>query len=493
MLESMPFSFASLNIELLLPLCICLLGGVVLLLVGIFSTYKSSELFALIALLFVLLNLVVFGFGVESSAQSGFFNLIISDGISQLGYITMLVATLLILLCFMQKCAHKEMQNAEYFALLLFSVAGFGFMLSSNNLVLIILGLECASLCLYALIAMQEEHKAFEASIKYFTMGALATAFYALGAMILYGATGSVDITHIRAVMADESFEAQILAYMGFMCLLCAFGFKVSMVPFHTWTPDVYEGSNALLAAFVAIVPKIATFCVIMRLFGVFLDMHNAMLESVLFALVVLSMSVPNLVALVQNDVKRMLAYSSISHSGFVLAAILVNAESSQSAVFLYWILFLFSNIGAFAVLYFSIECASGDRAHSFESFSGLIHTNKTLAILLSLFMFSLAGIPPFAVFWGKMYLMANALNNGFVALAIIMAINSAIAGYYYLKLVIYIFAKAPNATQSPQTHLPFKLSLPSLSALFITALVSIICAFMVQNLLNIITSYLAL
>ena len=482
--ESMNFSFAQLNVTLLIPMCISLLGGIILLGVGIFNKTKSRELYIAISILFVILNLGFLLLEGNPTRQFGFFNLLLVDGISLLAQILILISTFVILLFLMHRNTKEETQGAEFYALILFAIAGFGFMVSSKNLILILLGLECASLSIYTLIALHNKTQAFEAAIKYFVMGALATALYAFGALLLYAATGSIDIYHIADFLYEYSYEPSLLALAGFVFFLCALGFKISAVPFHTWVPDVYEGSNALVAAFIAIVPKIAALGVIIRIFGVFIHSHNPFIEYTLYALVILTMTIPNLIALVQKDVKRMLAYSSISHSGFVLGAVLIDAPA---IVFLYWFLFLFANLGAFGILWLSIDCKErGDSHHSLEAISGMIKTNPSLAILLSLFMLALGGIPPFSVFWGKMYLMQSVLNVDYIALALIMAFNSTLAAFYYLKVVIYALAKEPKVAPHHTT-----LETSSIFALAITAIMSLGCIFMVQDLLNIVATYI--
>jgi NADH-quinone oxidoreductase subunit N len=196
-----------------------------------------------------------------------------------------------------------------------------------------------------------------------------------------------------------------------------------------------------------SIVPKIAAFVVAMRLFEFLIHSNVVWLEVVLYAFVVITMTAANMWALVQTDVKRMLAYSSISHAGFVMAAIMIGTTQSNSALFLYWILFSFTNLGAFSMLWISRqkELPGYQKTdHSFEKFSGMIHTSPMAAIIMALFMLSLAGIPPFALFWGKIYMIGSAVSAGYTVLALIMALNSAIAGYYYVKLIVYMFMKDP-------------------------------------------------
>ncbi|RDU60447.1 NADH-quinone oxidoreductase subunit NuoN [Helicobacter marmotae] len=477
--ESMNFSFTQLHVELLIPMCISLLGGIILLGVGVFNKTKSRELYVSISILFVLLNLGFLLIEGNLTPQVGFFNLLLVDHISYFAQILILLCAFIILLFFMHNNTLPETQKAEFYALFLFAIAGFAFMVSSENLILMLLGLECASLSIYALIALHDDIHAFESSIKYFVMGSVASALLCFGALLLYAATGSIEMGHIGAFMQEHA-NSSWLAILGFIFLLCALGFKTSLVPFHTWTPDVYQGSNALIAGFIAIAPKIAALAVMIRIFEPFIQSHNTFVQCTLFALIVLSISIPNLIALVQKDVKRMLAYSSISHSGFVLSAILLGLPDM---VFLYWFFFLFANLGAFGILWLCKKEGSNDI--SFDTLKSLITTNPTLAILLTFFMFALAGIPPFCVFWGKIYLIQNALGSHYIILALLMALNSIINAFYYLKVVIYIFN-----TQSARPIPHISLSLPSIFALAITAIVSIGAIFMVQNLLELLAKY---
>jgi NADH-quinone oxidoreductase subunit N len=265
--------------------------------------------------------------------------------------------------------------------------------------------------------------------------------------MVFYALTGSVEINQIATILSANAYADIGFVLVGVVFLLASFGFKLSMVPFHTWTPDVYEGSSAALAGYMSIVPKIASFVVSMRLFEFLIHSGVVWLEVVLYISVVITMTMANVWALVQTDVKRMLAYSSISHAGFVMAAILIGTTQSNSALFLYWILFSFINLGSFTMLWVSrqknlIPGQSSD--HNYEKFSGLVKTSPLAASIMALFMLSLAGLPPFALFWGKIYMISAAVTGGYTVLALIMALNSAIAGYYYLKLIVYMFMKDP-------------------------------------------------
>jgi NADH-quinone oxidoreductase subunit N len=474
MLSPVNISMESLNLITLAPMLIPIVGALLIIIIDLFKSGQDKSMYVMLSLLilgidFVALLDAVGVFAVNGTIM-GVFDVMLIDGLAILSQLIIVGASLLFIpLALSQKRFH-EFAYPEFFALFLFMIAGFQFMVSTDNLILIFVGLETASLALYTLIAMHNRDKSFEAAVKYFTMGALAAGFYSFGSMVFYALTGSVEINHIASVLSANNYADIGFVLVGVVFMLASFGFKLSMVPFHTWTPDVYEGSSAALAGYMSIVPKIAAFVVAMRLFEFLIHSGIVWLEVVLYVLVVVTMTMANIWALVQSDVKRMLAYSSISHAGFVMAAILIGTTQSNSALFLYWILFSFTNLGSFAMLWISRQKnlplgQSSD--HSFEKFSGLVKTSPIAASIMALFMLSLAGLPPFALFWGKMYMISSAVTGGYTVLAVIMALNSAVAGYYYLKLIVYMFMKDPvishngdvsvvNATKSLKTIIGF-------------------------------------
>jgi NADH-quinone oxidoreductase subunit N len=383
----------------------------------------------------------------EDGTIMGVFDMMLIDGIAILGQLIIVGASMLFIPLALTHKRFHEFSYPEFFALFLFMLAGFQFMVATDSLILIFVGLETASLALYTLIAMHNRDKSFEAAVKYFTMGALAAGFYSFGSMVFYALTGSVEINQIASVLAANGYADMGYVLVATAFMLGALGFKVSLVPFHTWAPDVYEGASASMAGFMSIVPKIAVFVVAMRIFEFLIHSGVVWLEIVLYIVVVVTMTMANIWALVQTDVKRMLAYSSISHAGFVMAAILIGTTQSNSALFLYWVLFSFTNLGAFSMLWISRQKHLPDHQrsdHSYDKFAGMIKTAPVGAVIMGLFMLSLAGLPPFALFWGKLYIISSAVTGGYTILALIMALNSAIAGYYYLKLIVYMFMKEP-------------------------------------------------
>lgn len=492
MLEPIVISLEKLNLFTLLPVGILILGALLIICLDIAIKNLNRRFYAILALIFTLLSFVsLLGF---NGANKGFFNMMLIDGISILSSLIILAVSALFLLFALSKETFHEYSMAEFFALFLFMNAGFIFMTSTNNLILIFVGLETGSLALYTIIAMHNRLKSIEAALKYFTMGALAAGFFAFGAMIFYGVTGSIEINAIGANLSLRDGSVAFAVVAAFILLLGALGFKLSLIPFHTWTPDVYEGASAPTAGYMSIVPKIAAFVVLMRIFEVLSAVNAPWIDSMLYILTIVTMTLGNIMALIQKDVKRMLAFSSISHAGFLLAAILIGTNQADGAFFLYWIMFALANIGAFGILWISRHKQPlwhKRYEHPFEKFSGLIKLSPIMALTMALFMFSLAGIPPFSLFWGKLFLISSALNGGYIILAIIMAINSAIAVYYYLKLIVFMFLKEPLAKDNSAYMYNISNSLKFVVAL--TLIGSILAIFLVEPMLQNIAYYLTL
>ena len=495
MLEPINVSLASLNLATLAPMLIAIVGALAILVIDMVKGGLNKTLYVMISLLFLLLDLGALvdfaGVFMKNGTVLGFFDVMLMDGIAILSQIIIVVGSMLFIPLALTSKRFHEYNYPEYFALFLFMIAGFQFMVATDNLILIFVGLETASLALYTLIALHNRSKSFEAAVKYFTMGALAAGFYAFGSMILYAISGSVEINQIATVLAEDHYSniGYVLVSMAFM--IAAFGFKLSMVPFHTWTPDVYEGSSAALAGYMSIVPKIAAFVVAMRLFEFLVHSGVVWLQVILYIGVVVTMTASNIWALVQTDVKRMLAYSSISHAGFVMAAILIGTTQANTGLFLYWALFSFTNLGAFTMLWVNrqknlLPGQSSD--HPYEKFSGMIKTMPMGAVMMALFMLSLAGIPPFGLFWGKMYMIGSAVSAGYTVLALIMALNSAIAGYYYLKLIVFMFMKEPMVGYEKFYFMNASLSLKTIIG--IAAVGTIFAVFAVNPLLEVITLF---
>lgn len=490
MLEPIKVSLESLNLITLAPMLIAIIGGLTILTIDLFKENLDKSLYVMLTILVILIDLgATLGLAVN---ERGFFDVMLIDGLAIVTQAIMLIASMLFVPLALTSKRFHEYSYPEFFALLLFMLAGLQFMVSSDNLILIFIGLETSSLSLYTLIALHNRHNSFEAAVKYFTMGALAAGFYAMGSAILYGVSGSLELYQIAEAVGSRIDDTGMLALIigGAAFLLASFSFKLSLFPFHTWAPDVYEGASAPLAGYMSIVPKLAAFVVSMRIFEMLIDQGVVWVQTAVLVLAVVTMTVANLMALVQEDVKRMLAYSSISHAGFVMAAIAIATTKANTAVFLYYGLFLFTNLGAFAMLWVSrhkhqIHHARFD--HPYEKFSGMINIMPMGAVVMALFMLSLAGVPPFSVFWGKVYIMSAAVDVNMVWLAIVMGVNSAISAYYYLKLIVYMFLKEPSK-QMKQETVYYNVSKPLMTILGLTVFVTVGSMFYVDPLIEYIT-----
>lgn len=490
MLEPVSIGLAELNLVTLMPMLIAIAGGLIILTIDLIKEGLHKTLYVMLTVLILLIDLGA-TVGLQYN-ERGFFDVMLIDGVAILSQVIILIASILFIPLALTSKRFHEYSYPEFFALFMFMIAGFQFMVSSDNLILIFIGLETASLSLYTLIALHNRHNSFEAAVKYFTMGALAAAFYSMGAAILYGISGSLELYQIAEAIQSRMGEAgvMILILGGAGFLLASFAFKLSLFPFHTWAPDVYEGASAPLAGYMSVVPKVAAFVVSMRIFEMFIELGIEWVQVAILVLAVITMTIANVMALVQEDVKRMLAYLSISHAGFVMAAIALATTKANAGIFLYYGLFMFTNLGAFAMLWVSrhkhrVHHARYD--HPYEKFSGMIKIMPIGAVVMALFMLSLAGVPPFSVFWGKIYLMSAAVDAGYVWLAIVMGLNSAIAAYYYLKLIVYMFLKEPT-TQVTEETVYYNVSKPLMTILGFAVFVTVGSMFYVDPLLEYMT-----
>jgi NADH-quinone oxidoreductase subunit N len=479
---------ASLNFITLSPMLIALAGALGILIIDLIKKDLDKTLYVILTVLILFVDLgATLGLTVN---ERGFFNVVVIDGITILSELIIIVASMLFIPLALTSKRFHEYAYPEFFALFLFMIAGFQFMVATDNLIMMFVGLETASLALYTMIAMHNTVGAHEAAIKYFTMGALAAGFFVMGSAVIYGVSGSLELYDITRAFQERMGESGVMVAMigGAMLLLVAIGFKVSLFPFHTWTPDVYEGSSAPMAGYMSIVPKIAMIVVAIRVFGMYIDLGIETVRNVVIVMAVLTMTLSNMMALVQDDVKRMLAYSSISHAGFVMAALALDTTKANSSIFLYYSLFLFTNLGAFAMLWISRHKDKTHHSrfhHPYIKFAGMIHIEPFAAIIMAIFMLSLTGVPPFSLFWGKMYVISATVDAGYIWLAIIMGLNSAIAAYYYLKLIVYMFLKtAPEGSGTVYNNK----SVPLMIVIGIAAFVTIFSIFFVQPLMEYIT-----
>lgn len=352
------------------------------------------------------------------------------------------LAVAFVILLSLKYIGQQDANHGEIFALLLLALSGLMIMTSSSDLLVILLGLEVLSVSSYALAGLrQKDEKSGEAALKYFLLGSFASAFLVLGLAFLFGAARSTLLPEIIAHFGAAAGPS-VMGFSGLALVLIGFGFKIAVVPFHMWTPDVYEGAPTPVTAFFAVGPKAAGFVVLLRLFMNFWGAvpSGRVLFWALWVISVLTMVVGNLVALRQTNIKRILAYSSIAHAGYLLVAIL--AQDQASLVF-YLTAYLFMNVGAFAAL---IGMSKTGREYlELDDFAGIGFRYPWIGGTLSIFLLSLAGFPPTAGFLAKFYVFSAAVRAGLIPLVIIGVLASLVSVFYYLRIVVYMYMREPG------------------------------------------------
>jgi len=354
-----------------------------------------------------------------------------------------IIGTLLIFLLTRNYFARDSEHVAEYFTLILFALAGIIIMLSYSNMSMLFIGLEIMSVSLYILAGIRKgDFASNEASLKYFLMGAFSTGFLLFGITLIYGATGSFDLETINQYLINNYSTISPLFYPGVILLLIGLSFKIGAAPFHFWTPDVYEGAPTLITTFMSTVVKTAGFAAFLRLFaGTFAPLHDFWLPP-LMIVVCLTLFIGNVTALFQKNFKRMLAYSSISHAGYLLFSLVSLTSTSSNNVLVYAAAYTFASIIAFAVLILVKQKTGNDH---FDSFNGLAKRNPLTALALTIAMLSLAGIPLTAGFIGKYLMFLNAMNGYQVYLVAFAILNALVGFYYYFRVIIAMYFKEGN------------------------------------------------
>jgi NADH-quinone oxidoreductase subunit N len=330
----------------------------------------------------------------------------------------------------------------EYFVLLLFSAAGMMFMVSGNHILTIFVGLETLSISIYILSGILPVNlKSKEAALKYIVLGAFSSGIFLYGAALLYGAAGSLSLPALAKYFQAGQISRMALAGMGL--LLVGFAFKVAAVPFHMWTPDVYEGAPTPFTGFMSVGVKAAAFAAFVRVFFEALTAVQVDWTHILWGLAVLTMILGNVAALVQENIKRMLAYSSIAHAGYLLIGMVAGKEAGTSGMLYYLLAYTFTNIGAFGVV--ALVGRKGEANVMIDDYRGLAKVHPLLALVMSIFIFSLAGIPPTAGFMGKFTIFSAAINSGYIWLVIVGVLTSAASVFYYFRVIMKMYMELPE------------------------------------------------
>ncbi len=435
-------ALSDVKIITILPEIILTLFGMIVLIAGVFGEDKKSEYsyngyISIIGVILAILSLFI----IKDYSLSAFNHMIVLDKYALFFKGLILILTGLTVISSMNYTVKKERDFGEYYALILFSAVGMMLMSASTNLITIFISLETMSISIYCLAGFRKDEKGVEGAIKYFVLGGFSAAFMLLGMAFIYGATGTFDLKEIgKYIGIYKEFHFNSMLLIGLALLITGFLFKVSTVPFHMWTPDVYEASPSPITGFMATGVKAAAFSAFIRVliqsFNSYFDSYSQLLA--FFA--VITMFGGNLIALAQRNVKRMLAYSSIAHAGYILVGLVAGTKLSSSAMLFYLLGYGFMNIGAFLVL---SALSSKEKSNSnLEDLKGVGLKYPFLGIAMSVFMFSMAGVPPTVGFLGKFYLFLSAINAKLYGLTIIAVINSAISAYYYLRVLVYMYFK---------------------------------------------------
>ncbi len=422
-----------------------ILTGTVLLCI-LLDLFWSNEdktacwLISFLGCLTALLATVVY-WGTEGVA---FNELVRMDNLSHFFNVIFLMAGLLTLLMSGSFVKREGLPPGEYCSLLLIALIGMLFMAGANDLMTVFLGLEIMSIPIYVLAGMLRTNpKSPEAGLKYLLLGAYASAFLLFGIALIYGATGTTKLAGILAYTPRAIVSSDLLFMAGMGFLVVGMGFKVSLVPFHMWTPDVYEGAPTPITAFMSVAVKAAGFVILIRV--IVLALHPLAFDwsRIFWWLAVVTMILGNVVALVQENIKRMLAYSSIAHAGYVLVALTPGTETGIQAALVYLFIYSLMNLGAFGV----VICLShsGDRGTEIRDYTGLARRHPVYALTMAVFMFSLAGVPPTGGFIGKFFAFSAAVQADYIGLAVIGVLMSAVSAYFYLRVLVVMYMQDPE------------------------------------------------
>jgi NADH-quinone oxidoreductase subunit N len=388
------------------------------------------------------------GLGGPGGGQLAFGDTVAVDSFAVFFQVLFLALALMVLALAPGYLQRRGIQKGEFYILLVGALAGLMLMVAATNLITIFLGIELLSISLYILSAfLRQEEASQEAGMKYLLIGGFASGFLLYGMAMLYGGTGSTSVTRIAAVLPSLSGDSLLFSVLGVALILVGVGFKASAAPFHTWTPDVYEGAPTPVVAFMSVGTKVAAIAIFLRIFVVDLSAVYPRWVLLLGSVAGLSMLVGSVGALRQDDVKRMLAYSSVAQAGYLLLAVVAGAAGLTAGLF-YLAAYGVMTFGAFGVISL-VAGRDSDHSH-IDSFRGLGFRRPVLGGLLSLFMLSLAGIPPTVGFMGKLFVFEAAIRAGYVPLTIVAILASAISLYYYLRVVAVVYTPADGTETSP-------------------------------------------
>jgi NADH-quinone oxidoreductase subunit N len=423
-------------------------GVLILMLLEVLPSRPDSSRAAIVTLL-VLAGAAYAVLRVQDVKRAVFDGMLVHDGFTVFFTLMFLGVAAISVLLSWDYVKRLRINQAEYYALLLAATLGMIIMSASHDLITIFLGLELMSLALYVLVGFQRNRlDSNEAAMKYFLLGAFASGFLLYGIALLYGATGTTHLGRMAAFLGGSPLLSNPLLIIGSVMLLVGFAFKVAAVPFHMWTPDAYEGAPTTVTGYMSVGAKAAGFAALLRVVLLALSDLQADWKPILTWLAILTMTVGNVTALLQNNLKRMLAYSSIAHAGYVLVAVVAGGSDGASAALFYLAVYSLMNLGAFGLL--ALLGRGPDERVLMADLAGLGFRQPLLAFAMSVFMISLGGIPPTAGFMGKLYVFSVAVKADLIPLVVVGVLNSVVSIYYYLRVTVAMYMQEPQGEPVP-------------------------------------------
>jgi NADH-quinone oxidoreductase subunit N len=440
--EAVMTGFVNADMVRFLPEIILTVMGTLLMVLDPVLHKRSSSAFGHLSIAALLAGIAG---AVYANSQGGlaFGGMLRVDGFATFFRILVMGVGILVILPSYAFLKRQEAETGEFHALLLFSITGQCLMAAANDLIIIFIGLEISSIASYVLAGyLRDDKRANEAALKYFLLGSFATAFFLYGVAVVYGSTGTINLSSVRTLLAAEGSQHAVLIGAAAALMFVGLAFKVSAAPFQMWAPDVYQGSPTPVSAFLSAGPKAAAFAVFLRIFMTAFASMGRGWEPIVWLSALLSMTIGNFAALRQTNVKRMLAYSSIAHAGYVMVALTSRSETGVASAMFYLAAYGFMNVGAFAVV--SHLSGRGEKYQSIEDLSGLGQSQPFTAAMLSIFLMSLIGVPLTGGFFGKLYIFKAALDSHLTWLTVLGLLNSAVGAYYYLRLLVMMYMREP-------------------------------------------------
>jgi len=430
------------NIPVILPILILSAVGIVIMVAQPFVRRASQSRLGWLGLMGVVAALFAL-FPMADNRGQWYSNLWIVDDYNVFFHVVFLLVAAITILTSLDFLVREHLNHGEYYALLLFATAGMLMMSGSNELMMVFIGLEVLSIATYVLAGFRRtDLRSNESALKYFLLGSFSSAFFLYGVALIFGATGSTNLIGIAEAMRSADIQIS-LVYLAAALMLIALCFKVAVAPFHIWTPDVYEGAPTPITGFMSVGPKAAGFAVLLRVFMTAFPAIQDRWLTIIWMIAALTMILGNVIAVTQTNIKRMLAYSSIAHAGYIAVAFASGSQRGVSAALFYTLAYTVTNLGAFAIV--TILSRSEDKLTNISDYAGLAAKRPGLAALLALFLLSLAGVPGTAGFAGKFFIFRSAVESGLLWLTVIGVVTTVVSFYYYLYVIVQMYMRDPT------------------------------------------------